>query len=434
MPQATLAGGSTTGPNAVITIQNNSSQAQVAAQTAFNNISALLGQGFSDININAGAPPTGLIVGSVGGTSDTNSGTINLGTLGANVQALTINNTGSTTAANSKYVGNESIVSGTGNLTFTDSGASTVIVTGGGTNTITFGSGSTNASFSGDGANTLTVNTTGGATSVFGTSASSDTIIGSSATLAGGITYTSAASAKAFINPGAANVTVFGAAGAGTETVFGGASVNSFSGKLTVTDGTGYFQGGTAGGNQLGSSTVGSTTLIGGGSGDVLTAKGISDKLIAGAGMATLDGSNSAGGDFFFASSNGASLMYGGKSVGDTFFTNNSTVMGAGYTGSFIDLHTGPNSQLRGLNSNVPGTVAVGFSGSGANFATVGDFVSGVDKLVLNTAVTGSSFTLTSGTLIGSSGPVAYTNVQTSNGSLITVYNAVVTNNDVIKI
>lgn len=431
MPTVTITGAA--GTNVVSSLQVTTASTAALAQTAANNVSALFTSGFGQVNINGGVSTGALIVGSIGGTTDTNAGSISVLNIPNNVQSLLINNTGATTASNSRFVGNETVIAGTGNLTFTDNGASTTIITGGGTNAITFSANSTNASFTSDGVNTLNVNTSSGATSVFGTSTSSDTIIGTASTT-GGITYTSAAGAKAFINPGAANVTVFGAGGAGTETVFGGASVNSFSGKLTVTDGTGYFQGGTAGGNVIGSSTVGSTTLIGGGSGDVLTAKGLSDKLVAGAGAATLDGSSSLGGDFFFASSTGAALMYGSRAIGDTFFTNNSTVAGVGFTGSFIDLHTGPNSQLRGLNNNVSGTVAVGFSGSGANFASVGDFVSGTDKVVLNTSAVGSSFTLANGTVAGAGGSIAYTNLVTSNGSTITFYNATLTNTDIIKI
>lgn len=426
MLQATLSGAA--GQNTVSVITLSTGQTQVAAQTSLNSISTLISGGYTGVNITTGAIPTTPIIGSITGTAN-----VILGTLANNVQALTITNTGTTTVANSKFIGNESVIAASGGLTFTDSGASTTIIVGGGTNTINFGSGSTNATFTGDGANTLNLSTASGATSVFGTSASTDTIIGTAGT-SSNVTYTSAAGASVFINPGAGNVTVFGTGGAGTATVFGGSSVNTFTGTLTVVDGTGYFQAGTAGGNNLGSSTVGSTTLIGGGGKDVLTAKGVKDVLVAGAGTATLDGSHSAGGDSFFSSSSGTSLMYGGDFNGDTFYTNTSTVVGTGFTGSFINLHTGPNSQLRGLNNNVAGTVAVGFSQNGANFATIGDFVSGVDKLVLNTAITGSNYTLTSGTLVGSTGPIAYTNVQTTNGSLITVYNATLTNSDITKV
>lgn len=423
MPQATITGG-----NTVTAITVTSNEALATAQSNFDNIASLLNGGFTGTDITTGVTTTAPIVGSIIGNT-----AVNLGTLNNNVQALTIDNTATTIVGNSRFIGNESVLASGGGLTFTDSGGSTSIVVGGGNNIVNFGTYSTNATFTGDGSNMLNLYTASGATSVFGTSASSDTIMGS-ANVASSVTYTSSAHATMFINPSAANVTVFGASGAGTTTVFGGSSATPFSGRLTVVDGTGYFQGGLAGNNVIGSSNVGSTTLIGGGGNDVLTSKGMHDVLVAGGGTATLDGSHSVGGNVFFASSTGTSLMYGGDTVGDTFFTNNSTVVGVGYTGSFINLHTGPNSQLRGLNSNVPGTVAVGFSGAGANYTTIGDFISGVDKLVLNVAVTGSNYTLTNGTMTGGGTPLIYTNVQTSNGSLITIYNATVVASDIVKV
>lgn len=422
MPVATINGGS--GSDVVNAIPFTSQQALLQGQSVLNTLSNLLSNGYTNVNINAGAPASGLLIGSVDGSRN-----VNLGALTNNIQALMVSNTGTTTASNSRFIGNASVVAGQGGLTFTDNGGSTSIAVGGGTNAVTFSSNSTNAYFIGDGINTLTVATASGTTSVYGTNASTDTITGS-----GNIVYTSSASASAFINPGAANVTVFGAGGGGSETVFGGASTNTFSGMLTVTDGTGYFQGGTAGNNTMGSSSIGSTTLIGGGNGDVLSAKGVKDVLVAGGGSSTLDGSHSTGGDSFWASSTGSSLMYGGDSQGDTFYINNSTAQGVGFTGSFIDLHTGPNSQLRGLNSNVASTVNVGFANAGANYATVGDFVTGLDKLVLNTAITGANYTLSNGTMGNGTTQIAYSTLQTSNGSLVTFYNATITNNDIVKV
>lgn len=421
-----------TGTNVVSSILVTSLQTQLMAQMAANNISALFSQGYGQTDISNGVTTSAPIVGSIGDTSDAAVGAKTVLLIPSNVQALTINNLNSTTASNTAASTNQTIISGVGNLTFTDYGNLTQIFTGGGANAITFETLSSNASFLGDGANTLYINTQIGTTSIFGTSASTDTIIGS-ANVGGGITYTSAGGSTVFINPGAANVTVFGAAGAGIETVFGGSSTNNFTGRLTVTDGTGYFQGGTAGTNMIGSSTVGSTTLIGGGSGDMLVSKGMNDILVAGSGSATLDGSRSAGGSSLFASADGSSLQYGGISKGDTFYTNNSTVAGTGFTGSFFDLHTGPNAAFQNLNTTVSNTVAVGFDNPGANYAAVGDFISGLDKIVLNTAVVGSSYTFSNGYVQGSNGAIFYTNLTTSNGSVITVYNTALTDNDIIK-
>lgn len=422
-----------TGTHIVQSIQVTSLQTQLTAQMAANNISALFGQGYGQADISNGVMPSTPIVGSIGDANDSDVGTKTVLLIPSNVQAVTINNLNNTTISNTSASVNQTVISGIGNLTFTDSGDATQIFTGGGTNAITFSTSSFNASFVGDGTNTLDVNAQVGTTSIFGTAASTDTIIGS-ASVTGGITYTSAAGSRVFINPGAANVTVLGASGAGVETVFGGSFTNDFTGRLTVRDGSGYFQGGTAGANMIGSSTIGSTTLIGGGNGDLITSNGVNDILVAASGSATLDGSRSSGGDFLFASSNGSSLQYGGISQGDTFYTNNSTVTGAGFTGSFFDLHTAPNATFQNLNTTVSNTVAVGFSGSGANYASIGDFISGVDKIVLKTAVVGSTYTLSTGTLERSSGTISYTNLTTSNGSVITFYNAGPTSSDIIKI
>ncbi len=434
MPYVTITGAAGTG--VVQTLVVTSAATQAMAQAAANNINAaLLAQNYTDVNINSVSNPSGFVVGSLGQTAQGGSATLTALNIPNNVQSLTINNSGNTVASNNRFIGSETVLSGNGNLTFTDNGSSTAIITGGGNNTITFSNSSANGFFVGDGNNTINVNAAAGSTSVFGTAASSDTIVGS-ASGPSSIVYTSAAGASAFINPLLSNVTVFGANGAGTETVYG-SGANAFTGRLTVTDGTGLFAGGTAGNNLLGSSTVGSTTLIGGGSGDQLVAKGAKDILIAASGAETLDGSNSAGGDFFFAGTNGTALMYAGKNVGDTFYTNTTTLQGSASAlalNTFIDLHSGPNTLLRSLNTSVSSTIAVGFSNLGQNYATVGDFISNLDKVVLNTSVVGSSYSLTYGTVAGGSGPVGYTNLQTSNNSLITFYNATLTTSDIVKV
>ncbi len=104
---------------------------------------------------------------------------------------------------------------------------------------------------------------------------------------------------NAFITPGAADVIVLGSTLGGSETLFGGTAVvngqtltgPAFTGKATVAGGTGYFQGGSAGGNLLISSSVaGAATLVGGGNGDLIGAYGANDLLIAGVGNETLTG------------------------------------------------------------------------------------------------------------------------------------------------
>jgi len=220
---------------------------------------------------------------------------------------------------------------------------------------------------------------------------------------------------------------VFGAAG-GTVSVFGGSSTD----QLTVNSGTGYFAGGTHGGNTLTSSSVGLTTLVGGGANDVLTAYGTNDVLVAGSGIETLNASNSSGGVNLWANANGASLMYGSNSTGDTFFTNTSTVMGVGFEGTFIDMHTAPNSTVPGLN-HASNTLVVGlFNSNLANYAAVGDFVSGTDKIILDTLHVGASYTLAYGTV--NSGTEQVTTLTTSNGSTIIFWTSHVVASDIIKV
>jgi hypothetical protein len=182
----------------------------------------------------------------------------------------------------------------------------------------------------------------------------------------------------------------------GTETIFGGAAfvggslvtTNAFTGSLTVTGGTGYFGGGSAGHNNIGASSVGGSTLIGGGANDTLRAGGQGDVLVAGAGTATLDASNSVGNDTLFASNTNATLMFGSKSQGDTFFFGTSTVSGTGFEGTFVAAHTAPNSAQYSLNTTVSNTFAIS---GGAEFGTVYDFISGVDKISISAAQGGTA-------------------------------------------
>jgi hypothetical protein len=210
--------------------------------------------------------------------------------------------------------------------------------------------------------------------------------------------------------------------------VFGGLNTPG-SGTLTVTDGRGLFQGGTGGANIMGSSSVGGTTLIGGASGDMLSSKGVGDSLKGGLGVSTLDSSYSRGNVTLGGSSNGASLIYASQTLGDTINTTSSTIDGGGFKGTFVQLHTGPNSLFRSLNTTVASTVfgGGGAGNSGAQFATMGDFISGLDKLVLVSSVVGSIY----GMVTGSIGSTVYTNVGTQNGSTFTFYNTILTANDI---
>jgi len=415
------------GTNVVSQLQVTSSQAYAAANLAASNIESLFGT-YGQLNINTGYAGTAPIIGSAGGSGvPTNNGTLVVGTLTSAVQGLLINNTGLTTASNVRFVGGETVLSGTGNLLFSDNGVGTQIITGGGTNTINFTASSMFGTFIGDGANTINVNSSSGVTSIYGTSASVDTITGSGS---GQISYTSAPGSSAIINPGSANVTVFGAAG-GTVSVFGGYGTD----QLTVNSGTGYFAGGTNGGNSLTSSYAGLTTLVGGGNGDVLTSYGTGDVLVASTGAETLNGANSGGGVNLWASSTGSSLMFGSAATGDTFFTSTSTVQGVGFEGTFIDMHTAPNTSLPGLN-HASNEIVVGLGDTAklANFASVGDFVSGLDKIVLVTANIGANYNLSYATVSTGTGTEAMTTLTTTNGSTILLYNAHVVASDITKV
>lgn len=425
MPTVTISGA--TGSQVVNFINFTTASTAAIAQAAANNISSLF-PGVGQANVNAGYAGGSQIVGSIGNTSQGSAGNLSPA-LNSNVVALTVNNNDTTTASNLRFTGGETVLAGTGNLVFTDNAAGTFIITGGGTNAITFATNSANGTFLGDGANTINVNAIGGATSVFGTAGSTDTIQGGASS---NIVYTSTAGARAFINPNSSNVTVFGAGGAGSTTVFGGASTPG-TGRLTVTDGTGLFQGGTAGTNIMSSSSVGGTTLIGGGNNDVLSSKGVGDFVkAAGIGVSTLDASYSKGSVTLQGSSGGASLMYASQTLGDTVLTTSSTIDGGGFVGEFVNLHTGPNSLFRSLNNTVSSTVlgGGGVGNTGLQHATFGDFISGLDKVLLVSSVVGNYY----GMVTGSYGPGAgqvYTNVQTANGSVFTFYNTTLTASDI---
>ena len=363
-------------------------------------------------------------------------------TIGVTATAVVVNNTSPVILTNSVGTANQIIYAGIGTLNMTDVGTSDTIVSGGGIGTITFSATSLNSQFRGDGTNTISVigssvASLAGVTSIYGTAASADTINGV-APGAAGIYYQAAIGSTALIDPGAHNATILGAAGA-TEvvSVFGG---NAFTGTLSVSGGSGYFQGGSAGNNIMESSaTAAGTSLIGGGAGDVLTSQGYGDVLKAGSGAATLQGANAIGGAFFYAGATGADVMYastiagGGLALGDTFYastsTSTGTVSGAlyhGYSfeGSFVDLHT----NAAGANIGATGNSSVVGSGIGAaQFMTVGDFVSGVDQLVL-TLSSGETYSIQSST----AGGVASSVVTVSNGTQFTFLGTTINTHDIL--
>lgn len=414
-----MTGISGTGPYTVTVGGGGSGQGP--AQKAVLNVTTLKTNSIANAALAAiGGDATGntlLIGGSTAGGYGAMSVTVPAATLG-----IVINNTDPTAVTLPAAGTGQVVYAGIGITTITAAGASDTIVAGGGFNTINFTNTSTGSQFLGDGQNTINVNTASGATTIFGTSASSDTILGGSsgASTSGGIYYVSAAGAMALIDPGAHNATVIGTAG-GTETVsvFGS---TAFTGTLTLVDGTGYFQGGSNGGNNMASSTVGGTTLVGGGAGDVLESKGKGDILQAGSGLETLAGAGSIGGDQFWASSSTATGVLALSAL-----TSGSPYLGASIKGSFIDMHLNGASQA--LGSTVEGTVTA--SSGSAQFATISDFVSGTDKLVLNVLGGSSAVTIATGTSVIGSNSVAYSTVTTSNGSVFTFLGTTVTTHDI---
>jgi hypothetical protein len=339
---------------------------------------------------------------------------------------IIVNNTDPTSVTLPGAGNGQIVYSGIGVTTITAGGQGDTIISGGGFNTINFTNTSTNSLFLGDGQNVVNVNTASGATTIFGTSASSDTILGGSSGggSSGDIYYVSAAGSMALIDPGAHNATVIGTAG-GTETVsvFGGLA---FTGNLTVTNGTGYFQGGSNGGNSMASSTVGGTTLVGGGQGDILKSMGKGDILKAGSGLETMVGAGALGYDQFWASTSTATGLLTMSAL-----AGNNKYLGASIEGSFIDMHL--NGAAQTLGSSVEGTVTA--SSSSAQFATIADFISSKDKLVLtffggaNTATS-----IASGATIIGGQSVNYSTVTASNGSVFTFLGTTIKAQDIVTL
>jgi len=388
------------------------------------------------LNVIASTPTANTTL--IGGSAPASGGIVNT-TIPASTGAVWVTNTSPVTITNNSLATDQVVYAGVGQLNMTDLGVADTVVAGGGSNTISFGASSSNSAFVGDGSNAISVaGAVGSVTTILGTTASADTIIGVAGGSAG-IYYQSSGGATAFIDPGAHNATIVGTAGGvvNVSSVFGGIA---FTGRLTVVDGTGSFVGGTAGGNVLESSSVGGTTLVGGGANDVLTAQGFMDKLYGGPGAATLQGANTLGNDSLYASASSTDVMYastiagGGLAFGDTFYASTSTVTGTNpgtlyhgvtFEGAFIDLHT----NAAGATTNSTGSTVVGSGVGAAQFATIADFVTGKDKLVL-TETTNETQTIASTTVNG----VAATTVTLGNGSVFTFLNTTISASDIVKV
>jgi len=266
-----------------------------------------------------------------------------------------------------------------GTVVQSDAGSNTTINAATGSLSLIYGDGNTK------------VNVLDGANVVVGVQGASTVPVTVSGGASGDIQYL-AIGGRGIINPGGTNVTVFGNVGSGTASVFGGSAAiggaivtaPAFTGKLTVVEGQGYFQGGTGGNNLLFTSTItGSATLQGGGDGDLLFSRGAGQVLIAGAGASTLTGftvDESVGGSTFFAGG-GNTTIFGNTGGGNTF--------GFGVGISLIDGRD-ESRDVGPLSKNVF------FDAAAGGTHLISDFVSGTDELNLSlTGATAADATIT---------------------------------------
>jgi hypothetical protein len=166
------------------------------------------------------------------------------------------------------------------------------------------------------------------------------------------------------INAGSSNVSIFGnvglsgLSGTGSVTLFGGTGTD------VVNQGTGFFQAGSGGNSLMVGSTLGPSTLIGGGAGDTVIGFGAKSLLVAGPGAETLAGGSNP--IIAIGNTNPSSavlIMLGGQTGGNTFFT------GFGITA------------ITGNHGGSGGNTYSEFKGGPGTIINIGDFKSGVDVL-----------------------------------------------------
>jgi Ca2+-binding RTX toxin-like protein len=268
---------------------------------------------------------------------------------------------------------NESIISGTGNLTFfAVAGGSGTVVAAGGNNKIYVpvadnGAWSVNT---GDGNDTIMALgrgndsiSAGGGTNSIVLGAGKDTVYSSGIdhiqTGSGSATIVASDSASDQITGGSGKLFFVGGAG--------DATISIGTGSLTVMggSGTGVFHGGTAGNNLL-MAGDGAATLFGAGNGDVLYANGDHGQVLhAGAGSETLFGGLSSGNDMFYAGT-GKTLITGGFG-NDTFVagTGNATIQSGVGADVFKFVHGAAGGS--DLIQNMDGGDRIQLVGYGAN-------------------------------------------------------------------
>lgn len=289
---------------------------------------------------------------------------------------------------------------GTANLT-TDAGDYVVLTKTGTASNVTAGNGAlilTSDLGGSQGANTIGLNAGAKASVVAG----GNSTVAVTVNAAGGdLFFVNQGAGSGVINPGNGNVTVVGNATdlGGRTTLFGGANA------VVVSNGQGEFTGGTAGNNMMFSSTVaGSATLTGGGSNDLLYSLGKDNLLIAGAGSETLVARSAISNEANrFIVGNGFATVFGGGQGGNTYYFSG---LGSGLIDGRDETAPGVATQntYQEFGSNPGGT------------HLIGDFVTGVDKLITN----GSDFTVkffTAGETGSPFGSAAGTQVLLANGT-----------------
>ena len=323
------------GSGTTITVTVNSAIGATVAQSALNEVSFQVDGGFVGFVTYTGAalpvPPLGQFDAVlVTGSASLPAFSMPNGYLDAVVNASI------PVTFNDGFLPDQIVISGIGGVVMNNVSPNATIVLGGGANIVNEAYPGASASITLDGVGLFTDSSGSGSGSTFVNALANSVVVMGSATGLGSRTVnidsglvvvegSSASPAPLQVNvenfggvPGSlaylpdgsnalidlnGDTTVFGAtaafgnSGSGSETVqasgfFGG-------GKLTVSDGNGYFAGGSSGANLLISSTVpGAATLVGGNSGDLLLAQAAGDLLQAGAGSETLAGSGP-GGDTF---------------------------------------------------------------------------------------------------------------------------------------
>ena len=316
--------------------------------------------------------------------------TINLGTSAATVAAAgnaTVNALGGAAQISAGNAGN-ALIDVAGNDTVNLGGTDTVAFFAAAAALVTAQDGS-NVVFSSQSGSATPLVTVAPGTETLGTMAGSTASVTASA---GGLMLVSAWGGRTFINPGGANVTVFAplsTGGGGSETLFGAGDATlpgvtvpagvalANTGSDFVFGGTGYFHGGTGGLNLLMTSTVaGATTLVGGGTLDLLFSQGAGNSLVGAAGTVIMNAAGfaepgfsvvgAAGGDvlnagaanaFMFGSAWGANTIVSGSGTA-TVFGNH------GATGKVGDLYIdGGKSGSLAILDFLPGADTVSLAG-----------------------------------------------------------------------